>query len=539
MKSLFILQLQFILIGVLVFLCLFCSGVETLSADRTPPSYGISIQSGLNPDPGATPVEKQANEVSEKGPLRISLMEAILMAIQNNRTLAAEKITPYIQQTYEEQERAKFDPVLGGEFSTEQDDGKKPIQTGAGIENLRSTIYEGTVFLNEFFPSGTDVEIGIYHQSTDSSGYKDLFSSTRLGLFVTQSLLKGYGLDANLVTLRQTRIQTDITRYELRGFVESLVAQVETAYWDYALSQRQIEIVEESLKVAHRQLEETEEMIKIGTMAEAELAALQAEVAIQQQGLINAKSNLESSRLHLLQLLTPSGTVLYDRDVILIHPPTLPNIKMDEIQSHVLVALKMRPEINHARLSLQQKGLEVVRTKNGLLPKMDLFISLGKTGYADSFAGSVSDIGGESYDALIGARIESPFFNRSAKAEHRRSLLQKDQAEKALENLENLVELDVRNAFIEMSRSKEQIAASVATRKFQEEKLRIETEKFRVGRSTNLFVAQAQRDLLASRIGEVQALVNYLKSLTRFYQLEGSLLERRGIQAPGGNNDGS
>jgi len=79
----------------------------------------------------------------------------------------------------------------------------------------------------------------------------------------------------------------------------------------------------------------------------------------------------------------------------------------------------------------------------------------------------------------------------------------------------------------------------VATRKFQEEKLRIETEKFRVGRSTNLFVAQAQRDLLASRIGEVQALVNYLKSLTRFYQLEGSLLERRGIQAPGGNNDGS
>ena len=61
---------------------------------------------------------------------------------------------------------------------------------------------------------------------------------------------------------------------------------------------------------------------------------------------------------------------------------------------------------------------------------------------------------------------------------------------------------------------------------------RIETEKFRVGLSTNLFVAQTQRDLLSSRINEVQA-VNYLKALINFYRQEGSLLERRGIDAPG------
>ncbi len=62
---------------------------------------------------------------------------------------------------------------------------------------------------------------------------------------------------------------------------------------------------------------------------------------------------------------------------------------------------------------------------------------------------------------------------------------------------------------------------------------RIETEKFRVGLSTNLFVAQTQRDLLSSRINEVQAVVNYLKALINFYRQEGSLLERRGIDAPG------
>jgi outer membrane protein TolC len=46
-------------------------------------------------------------------------------------------------------------------------------------------------------------------------------------------------------------------------------------------------------------------------------------------------------------------------------------------------------------------------------------------------------------------------------------------------------------------------------------------------------VAQAQRDLLVSRIAEVRALANYLKALIDLYRQDGSLLERRGISAPG------
>ncbi|MEX1351807.1 MAG: hypothetical protein AB1Z31_29210, partial [Desulfobacterales bacterium] len=46
-------------------------------------------------------------------------------------------------------------------------------------------------------------------------------------------------------------------------------------------------------------------------------------------------------------------------------------------------------------------------------------------------------------------------------------------------------------------------------------------------------VAQAQRDLLVSRITEVRALANYLKALIDLYRQDGSLLERRSISAPG------
>ena len=78
------------------------------------------------------------------------------------------------------------------------------------------------------------------------------------------------------------------------------------------------------------------------------------------------------------------------------------------------------------------------------------------------------------------------------------------------------------------------MAATAATRKLKEEALRAETGKFTVGKSTSFLVAQAQRDLVVSQIAEIGAVVTLLKGLVELYRLEGSLLERRGIVAPGG-----
>jgi outer membrane protein TolC len=367
----------------------------------------------------------------------------------------------------------------------------------------------------------------------DSSLYEDSFYTTRLGMTVTQALLRGYGTDVNLVRLQQARLDTRMSEYELRGFAEFLVAELESTYWDYALARRQIEIVEESLKVARQQLNETKELIAVGRLAKAELAAVQAEVALQEQAIIEARANKESIRLQLLRLLNPAGPGIWQREVDLIHQPTLPEIKLEDVQLHVAVAMLMRPILNEARLEILRGDLELVRTQNGLLPLMDLFITLGKSGYANSFGESVRNISKDSYDALAGVSFHYPVFNRDARARHQRALLGRDQAQKALENLSQLVEVDVRTAYIEVNRAKQQIAASSVTRMFDEEKLRIETEKLRVGKSTSFLVAQAQRDLLVSRIAEVRALASYLKALIDLYRQDGSLLERRGISAPG------
>ncbi|MBW2305701.1 MAG: TolC family protein [Deltaproteobacteria bacterium] len=468
-----------------------------------------------------------------EGPIEVTIEESILLALENNRSLHVERYNPLIVQTFEDRERAVFDPVLSGGATGFREKGRQRSRTSSGeLFDITSNRTEVDLGLSQFLPTGTEVDVDLSTNRTWADLFNDLHA-TRAGLTVTQALLRGFGIDVNLASLRQARLDTLVSQYELRGFSESLLALVEEIYWDYALAQRQIEIFTVSLKLAEQQLRETEERIKIGKLAEIELAAAQSEVALRQEALINARSTLATTRLRLLRLLNPPGTNLWNREIVLMDKPVVPDVRLDDVESHVQVALRMRPDLNQARLELQRGDMEIVKTRNGLLPKLDLFITLGKTGFADSFGDSVRDFGGNSYDISASLRVEYPLGNREAYARHKRATFTRKQVEEAMENLTQLVQVDVRSAYIQVNRAREQVVATGATRKFQEEKVRAETEKFRVGRSTTLLVAQAQRDLVASQISEIEAVVDYLKALVNLYRLDGSLLERRGIKAPG------
>ncbi|HSH70724.1 MAG TPA: TolC family protein [Deferrisomatales bacterium] len=458
--------------------------------------------------------------------LRITVAEAVLLCLQNNRAFAVERYNPALTRTFEEEQRAAFDPVLSGTASRQWD-----RQSGAasGFGNLTAASTDVAVSAAERLPTGTSLDLGLSGRVGSSPGGE----SARLGLTVTQALLRGFGTDANLATLRQARLATLASDYELRGFAQGLVAQTEQAYWDYTLAARQIEIVESSLALARTQLEETTERIRVGQIAEIERAAAEAEVALRRENEIDARSRLAAARLTLLRLTNPPGGSPWRRDVEALDAPALPEQGLDDVEDHVQLALRLRPELNQARLQLQRGDLEVVKTRNGLLPKLDAFVTLGKTGYADSFGGALGDLGGSGYDAQVGLTGEFPWGNRGPRAAQRRAELGRDQATEAVGNLLQLAQVDVRSAHIEAQRLREQVAATAATRRLQEEKLRAETEKFRVGRSTTLLVAQAQRDFLQSQIAEVAAVVNNRKAVVELTLQDGSLLTRLGIAAPG------
>ena len=495
-----------------------CS-VPVRASEETP--YGVTT----NALDDATP----RNPQSEGGPLRITTEQATLLALENNRSLVVERLNPPISRTFVGERFSLFDPVLTGQLAYGWD---RLTQGPADFDHSGPSAAVG---VRDFLPTGTS--LGVTGSAsllglTGPPANDDNYAST-IAFNATQSLLRGFGSAVNLASVNQAKIDVEISRYELRGFVQSLIAQVEETYWDYALAERRIEIYRQSLELAQRQLEETRERIKVGDLAPTEQSAAEAEVALRREALINARSTLAKTKLTLLRLVNPPGANLWDRDVVLASLPTSPPITLDDVGPHVALAMQMRPDLNQARLLWQRGELEIVKTRNGLLPKLDLFVTLGRTGFAESFGTSIAGSGDNGYSALAGLAFEFPVWNRAAESRHLRAVLTRQQVKEAIGNLSQLIELDVRTAYLEIARSQEQVVATAATRKLQEEKLRVETEKFRLGKSTSLLVAQAQRDLVSSQIDEVQAEVNYLKALVEMYRQEGSLLERRGIAGPG------
>ena len=119
-----------------------------------------------------------------------------------------------------------------------------------------------------------------------------------------------------------------------------------------------------------------------------------------------------------------------------------------------------------------------------------------------------------------------PYYDRLMAA--RASPEEIDLTEDVLVDFARELGLDINqfNASLDSERYREKIIASQANRKKQEEKLKVEQEKFRLGRSTNLMVFQAQRDLIEAEVNEVTAIINQIKTFIDLHMVKGTLLEQ-------------
>lgn len=491
---------------------------------RRAAAHPVSVPDALQPAPPQTLPLPEGD-----GPMQLSIEQAAFLALQNNRDLEVQQLNPVIVGTFEQLERGLFDPELFASGSFNQEEASQTTDiTGERFGVVRED-YEVVGGVRQQLPTGTSIEVTAGNERAFSNRSPDQHAP-RLGLSVTQSLLRGIDPAVNLASIRQAELNTLASIHELRGFTESLLGEVERAYWLYTLSRQEIAIFEQSLELARQQLAEVEDRIDVGLVAPTEAAAARAEVALRQQELIDARSELETRRLRLLRLVNPAGPDSLGAQVVPTSPPTIAAATIDDLPLRIKLAEQLRADLNEARLRLEQNRLQTLVTRHGLLPRLDVFIALGKTGFGGAFSDAVDDLDGPNFDFSAGASLSYVLGNRAAQARDEEARASRQQAAAAVANLAQLVELEVRLAATQVERARQQITATAATRVLREQTLRAEQERFRVGASTSLLVAQAQRDLVASQIAEVEAIIGYRIFLIDLYVAEGSLLERRGIR---------
>lgn len=456
----------------------------------------------------------------------LSLSAATILALERNRDLAVRRLDPEVAEALERVARGEFGVTVFADAQHRQEQARETNRATMMQFDVEGSRTDAVVGLRQRTPIGTTIEtsVGVRRDVSNRSPEQQ---EVRAGLTLTQSLLRGIDPEANLARVRQAELETRTTRAQLRAFVLALLRDVETAYWELALATRRVDIHRESLALAERQLEAVEARIEVGDLAPRDAAVPRAEVARRRQALIDAEAAREAARLRLSRLV---GIDPDDRELTLSSPLDIEPRPIEDEAAHVELALRMRPELEEARLRLEQNRLATIATGNGLLPRLDFFVQLTKTGFGSSFAEAVSALTGPTYEVAAGLSFEQLLGNDVATGEDEAAHLRRERAERAVANLEELVELDVRLALVELARAREQIEASRRTRELVQRVVEAERERVNVGESTPLLLATAERDLVEAEVAEAEALVAYRIAMVRLFAAEGSLLQRSGIE---------
>lgn len=377
--------------------------------------------------------------------------------------------------------------------------------------------------------TGTELELEAGLGRSTSSRRPDQ-EEARIALTVTQALLQGRRPSANRAAIQQAALEVAATHHELRGYVTALVASVETAYWNLVLAERSLAIQESSLRLAEQQRDDIAARIEVGTAPGSAAAATRSEVARRQQALINARSLLAERRLRLLRLL--GGGIVLDAAVVPDSAPALARQAPVHLDDHLALARRERPELAEARVRLEQDRLEVIATSDGMLPRLDFFVGLAKTGFGSDAGDAIAELDGKTYRIEAGLDFAYDLGRRSARGRNQAANASRDQAAAAVVNLEEQVELEVRLAWNEVERAQAQVTAAAASAALAAETLRVEQERLAVGVGLSLLVVAAGRDLLAAQLAEAEAAVASRIALVRLHLAEGSLLARRGLNVP-------
>jgi outer membrane protein TolC len=314
--------------------------------------------------------------------------------------------------------------------------------------------------------------------------------------------------------------------------------------------------------LADKTLSDNKKQVEIGTLAPIEIVRAQSTVATSQQALIVAKTTLELQQLLMKNALsrTVQDPALIDAEVI---PTDTMSASTDQEatppgQDFVNDALSHRPELAESRIDLKNREISMKAVKNSLLPSVDLFAYYGGQGLGGaqnpanvcgdprsipgictppgevfqpiSIGGTLGQLVDSSHpDKGAGISINIPLRNRTAQANNVRSQLEYRQAQLRLQQVENEVRIEVRNAQFALQQNKASVAAAQAAVDLAQQSLDAEQKKYALGASTSTLVLQQSSALTQSRSNLVAARAAYEKARVELDRATGLLLERNGI----------
>jgi outer membrane protein TolC len=515
------------------------------SRAQTKESYGALLTDQVRSD--KLPPPQHMRDYVYEGKLRLTLHEAVLLALENNSSVRIEETqveaTKFsLLRTYQ-----PFDPLLQGVFNLNRFSfpGDSQLQgVGvSGVATLNSLTQSGQINYTQTFQTGTNILVGL--NSTRNSTNNGFFFvnpnyNSVLNFQFTQPLLRNGGFFANRAPLVVARRTLQQSRASFEVQVNDAILQVVNQYWAVVQTRGNLEVERKSLESADASYQRDKRALELGALPPLDIYRSESEVASRRVQMIQGEYVVKQAE-DALRLTIGANQDDYSRalDFDLTEKPQAEGeLRTIDAAAALQEALAHRPEFEAAKYALanDETGIRLAHTH--LKPDLSLsgfYQSSGLGGNQYNLNAQLIATGGlgTSFNQLFGfgypgygasLTLNLPIKNRAAQADLGAALVSRHRDQYSAQQVREHITLEVSNSVHQLEQAKLTLAAGTTALDLAEKTLAAEQRKSELGAETIFFVLDAQTKLAQAELDLLQAQVGYKMALTAVDHATGGLL---------------
>ena len=483
---------------------------------------------------------------AEEQKKEISLKEAIYQALKNNLDLQIQIADAELSQKTLKINKSIFIPTFQIVSAvSESNEPASGFLSGAEVTKENAFSLSGT--LSEQLPIGGVFSIRLNgSRSTTNSIYQKVnpYIGSRATISLTQPLLKNFGLTPTKREIYIASNNLKMAKHQLRQNIIDLVYNVEQAYWNLVLAHQSYEATKMALQRAQDLLKQNEIKVKVGSAAPIEILTAKADVASNESSLIQAERTIQTAEENLKRILNMS------KEEAVIFPSDKPEIRKISVDFNefLLEGLNNRPDIEQAKLDLENYKIGVKYARNQMLPTLDLEASYYATGrggtlydYAPGTSPTDPDFNpdtdmillakkslGDALDEVfsrlyknygIQLTLRVPLSFSREKAQMAQARINLKRSLLALKNTENTVHSEVKEVLKELEANAKLVEADRIALELQGQRLKAEEKRLAVGLTTNFIVLDYQRQYASAETQALRSTIDYTMTLARINRI--------------------
>ncbi len=512
----------------------------------------------------------------------LGLREALSMALENNKDIEVARENVRIAEFDLLGAQGSYDPRLN--FSSFYERIENPISSFLSGGQNGSTIqsdYAGNVRLEGQSPVGggnyrLDFSSSRFTTNNEFVALNPQYPSS-LSFTYMQPLWRGLKIDQSRRQIQIARKNLSLTDAQFRQRAIDTITNVQRAYWDLVFALRSLQVQRDAVTVAQTQLTHNKRLVQEGSLAPIDIVAAEAQISTYEQGVFSALEEVSRAENNLKHLIAENQSAPLWAEAIVPTDPVDLQVPVVSLPDALQTAMQNRPELAQSNVVKEINEIDQRFYKDQTKPGVDLVGTYGVNG----LAGAVSTAGVNPFTASsvqvrqrvdqlselagleplpvvppqtfspdllggygaslqnllanrygnfrVGVQISLPFRNRTAEAQLGRSLVEGERIATQREQLEQAIQVDVRNALQSMRSAESRLRAAVATREANEQQFASEQRKLDAGQSTTFLVLERQTALTTARGLELKAQTDLNKAIADLQRATGNALSVNSI----------